>query len=413
MTVVEFFTDTPIENIISSITVAFNKIIFVGDNKLMAEFKPIYEKFAQKRELKAEICYRGINKNNLPDIVEVLSEIVEQEDECFFDLTGGEDLVLVAMGIVFERYKHKKIRLEHFNFNSLKASDADADGVLLSVDNPKISIEEIIGIHGGTIVCTEDSEEDIGTFKWCYTEDFVKDVDAMWEICRRNPKKWNSEINVISKMCEFLHNNKKLDVSSSFEVLAEYVNSQSGKYLPINDLLRELQSNGIIKNLSIQGGQVSFSFKNAQIKKCLTKAGTVLELKVTTTAMAATRKDKSLIYDEVLNGVYIDWNGGETNELDTFNEIDVILLSGFTPIFVSCKNGQVDDDELYKLETVANRFGGEKVKTVLIASYFGKQGESREHFINRAKEMDIEFIEQVQKLDYAAFRGVVKQLVNS
>ena len=77
----------------------------------MAEFKPIYEKFAQKRELKAEICYRGINKNNLPDIVEVLSEIVEQEDECFFDLTGGEDLVLVAMGIVFERYKHKKIRL--------------------------------------------------------------------------------------------------------------------------------------------------------------------------------------------------------------------------------------------------------------------------------------------------------------
>ena len=115
----------------------------------------------------------------------------------------------------------------------------------------------------------------------------------------------------------------------------------------------------------------------------------------------------------MLNGVYIDWNGGETNELDTFNEIDVILLSGFTPIFVSCKNGQVDDDELYKLETVANRFGGEKVKTVLIASYFGKQGESREHFINRAKEMDIEFIEQVQKLDYAAFRGVVKQLVNS
>lgn len=413
MTVIEFFSKTPLENIIGSITVDFNKIIFVGDNKAMTDFKPIYQAFAAKRDFKAEICYRGINKNNLPDIVEKLSEIIEQEDECFFDLTGGEDLALVAMGIVFERYKDKNIQMERFNFNSLKGSDADNDGKLLSVDNSHITIDELIGLHGGNVVYTEDPEADVGTFKWNFTEDFIRDIDIMWEICRRDPKKWNSEINIILKMCEFLHNVKKLDVLANFDVLAEYVNNQSGKYIPINNLLSELQSNGIIRNLSFKNGNMSFSFKNPQIKKCFTKAGTVLELKVTTTALTATRKDKSKIYSECMNGVYIDWNGGDNKETDTFNEIDVILLSGFKPIFISCKNGQVDDEELYKLETVANRFGGEKVKKVLIASYFGKQGYSKEHFVNRAKEMDIEFIEQVQKLDYAAFRGVVKQLVNS
>ena len=413
MTVIEFFDRTPIENIIGSITVSFNKIIFVGDNRLMSEFKPIYKDFLHNRGILAEVCYRGINKNNLWGIVEVLSEIVEQEEQCFFDLTGGEDLALVAMGIVFERYRHKNIQMEHFNLNSTKSADADNDGRLVSTLEPNLTIEEFISLHGGKIRYALNENEDIGTFKWSFTADFIRDINLMWEICRKDPKKWNSEIYVILKMCEFLHNQNSLYVTANLSALEDFVNNWGGKFVSPTELLNKLQSAGLIRGLSTKNGELAFTFKNAQVKKCLTKAGTVLELKVTTLAMAATRKDGSHIYSQAMNGVFIDWDGGDQKETDTFNEIDVVLLGRFTPIFISCKNGQVDDEELYKLETVANRFGGENVKKVLIATYFGKQGDRKKHFEKRANDMGIEFIEQAHLLDPPRFDGVIKQLINS
>lgn len=414
MTVIEFFNRTPIKNILSTLTVDFSKIIFVGENKLMRGFKPIYEDFAESRGIKAEICYRGINRNNLFDIVDVLSEIVEQEDECYFDLTGGDDLALVAMGIVFERYRHKNIQMERINLNTLKASDCDNDNKLISVKTPEISIEEFISLHGGRVCYTDDTGTDyIGTYKWSFTKDFIDDINSLWQICREDPKRWNQEIGVIIKMCEMAHNENKLDVSVKLSALEDYVKVQNSKYVPITELLYKLEKISVISSLKTENNILEFSFKNHQIKKCLTKAGTVLELKVTVAAMTATRKDDSHVYNEVMNGVCIDWDGGEQTAADTLNEIDVIMLNGLTPIFVSCKNGHIDDDELYKLESVANRFGGEKVKKVLIATYFGKQGESKRHFIKRAEDMGIEFIEQAHSFGEAEFNYIIKQLVNS
>lgn len=415
MTVIEFFDRTPMENIIASITVEVSKIIFVGDNRLMSEFKSIYQDFAKNRDLKIETDYRGINKNKLFEIVDVLSEIVEQEEQCFFDLTGGEDLVLVAMGMVFQKYRDKNIQMEHLNFNSSKSADCDNDGKIFSVKKPKITIDELITIHGGKVVYADkDADGDfVGAYKWDFTDDFKNDINIMWDICRKNPKKWNSEIGVILKMCELLHNQKKLGVSAKISDLEQIMVSQDLKYVPINNLLTKLQSKGIINNLVLKNGEIAFSFKNSQVKKCLIKAGTILELKVTSTAMDVTRKDGSYIYNECMNGTYIDWDGGENKESDTFNEIDVILLSGLIPIFVSCKNGQFDDTELYKLEAVANRFGGETVKKVLISTYFGKHGSSNQHFHKRAEDMDIEFIDQVHILSESHFKGLIKQLINS
>ena len=101
--------------------------------------------------------------------------------------------------------------MEHFNFNSIKSSDSDNDGRLISSKTAEFNIDELIAIHGGKIVYTEDAEKDIGTFKWQFTDDFIKDIDLMWEICRKDPKKWNSEIFVLLKMCEFLHNENITD----------------------------------------------------------------------------------------------------------------------------------------------------------------------------------------------------------
>ena len=120
------------------------------------------------------------------------------------------------------------------------------------------------------------------------------------------------------------------------------------------------------------------------------------------------------MFDDAVNGVYIDWDSElhepSDNDKDTENEIDVVLMQGLVPVFISCKNGSVDDTELYKLNTVADRFGGPYVKKVLVSSYFGKNNEdAHTHFVQRAKDMDIELIENVHTLSDEAFAKEMKK----
>lgn len=70
---------------------------------------------------------------------------------------------------------------------------------------------------------------------------------------------------------------------------------------------------------------------------------------------------------------------------DVLNEIDILYMRNNIPTFVSCKNQEVSKNmPLYELETVADRFGGENVRKVLVAA---------EGFLpaikNRADEMGI------------------------
>ena len=96
--------------------------------------------------------------------------------------------------------------------------------------------------------------------------------------------------------------------------------------------------------------------------------------------------------DEPLN---IDWDGivhhgAPGGVKDTKNEIDVMLMHGLTPVFVSCKNGAIKEIELYKLNTVAERFGGEFAKKLLVSTDFDPENEdTRKAFLQRAADMNI------------------------
>ena len=73
------------------------------------------------------------------------------------------------------------------------------------------------------------------------------------------------------------------------------------------------------------------------------------------------------------------------------------MMKGIVPVFVSCKNGCVDIEELYKFNSVAERFGGKNVRKILIATSLGEDVRS-EYFRRRAKDMKIRLIEDIQNL---------------
>lgn len=414
MTAVEFYDRTPIENVISSLTTVPDKIIFIGDGKVMKKFDSVYRAFLEARGLNIELAYRNIKKNDLNNIVEVLSDIVEIEEQCVFDLTGGEDLVLVAMGIVFQKYSDKNIQMQRFNIRNSVVTDCDNDGTILYSGIPEVTVEEHIRLHGGVV--RYENENDDRTFQWDLSDDFVNDIEKMWSICRTNPGLWNAQLNVLEAF-EACMVDSSLNVMVNISTIQEHLKYVGVKYVSIKGLLRALDQKHLIYSYADDGQNISFTYKNEQVKKCLIKAGTVLELKVLIAANSLLNKDGTVFYTDSMNGVYIDWDGNlhdlTDEEKDTENEIDVVLMKGLTPIFISCKNGQVDDDELYKLESVTNRFGGLYAKKVLIATYLGKKTKSMEYFKQRAKDMKINLIDGVHQLSDEQFAKMVKHLINS
>lgn len=393
MTLIEFFEKDAIENICSSLTKTPDRVILLGDKlKLLQRHVDNYKKIFTSRGMNVEFICRTINKNKMQTIISALSAIVEQYDDCVFDLTGGEDLYLVAAGVVSERYKEKAIQMHRFNIRNNTIIDGDEDGkTILENETPVLSVEENIRIYGGDIIYDENREN--ATFRWDMTSDFKRDINLMWDICRQDPRLWNTQICVFEAAEKLSGYKEGLEVCVPTDYLKDSVKRIGGTYVTNWRILEGLRNFGLLKGCFIDDNIFSLTYKNRQVKHCLTVAGKILEMKVFLAALDAQDKDGSKTYNDVMNGVVIDWDGDvNTDSSGTENEVDVMMMHGMVPVFVSCKNGCIDKEELYKLNTVATRFGGKYAKKVLVVTSLDKS-DSSNYLRQRAEDMGIRLIE--------------------
>lgn len=414
MTLIEFYDRAPIENIISSIAVKPAKVVFIGGEKRMIKQGEQLEKFCRLKSYNIEFSYVKVNKYDLWGIVDRLCDIIESEDECAFDLNGGDDLSLVAMGIVYQMYaqKGRHIQMHRYNINSGIVSDCDRDGKVLPIPHQCISVDDNILLHGGAIRYQNKELGKDGTVKWNIDSEFKNDVRAMWDICKRNPSKWNL---LAGRLSELEHRSGNVDeiCSISVEQSPNMKENIVAKVESVVPLLYRLSQSGLIRNLRSGRREIAYEYRNELIHNCIKKAGTVLELMVLVLASEAVDKEGKPKYNDAMSGVCIDWDGefgGGDYGIDVENEIDVFLMRGLVPILISCKNGMADIDELYKLSTVANRFGGPYAKKVLVATHINKSIKSQTAFRLRAEEMNIELISNVHKLTDEEFASKIKNL---
>lgn len=413
MTVIEFFDLAPIENIISSLTMQVDKAVFVGASKAMRGRGEQLRKFLESKGREIEFEYVFINKYDLGGIVSALCRIVENEAEPVFDLNGGEDLLLVAMGIVYERYRDKKhIEMHRYNIKTGTVVDCDDDGKVFPKAHYKLSVDDNIRLNGGAIRYAAGSAG--GTLDWKADEELRADVLKLWGICKRAPSEWNRLVGIMHEA----ERRRPADIPQpDISIDKGYLTSKAGgaeKLKLLNAFIDELDSVGVIRELVRTDNEINFRCKNPRLRDCLNKEGTVLEL--TTLIAASEIRDRSgeRLYNDAMNGVVIDWDGvihshGQ-DVSDVENEIDVFLMKGLVPILISCKNGMTDTDELYKLQTVANRFGGGYAKKVLITTCLRKSGRSLESLKRRANEMSIKLIENVHSMSFDEFKNKLKTL---
>ena len=235
----------------------------------------------------------------------------------------------------------------------------------------------------------------------------------MWDICKNDVKLWNTQLKVF-EAAEGLRDKDEdiLTVVAPADAVKKNVEAGGGRFVIDDTIIRGLYKAGLLREFSYDGEIIKIRYKNMQMKKCLIKAGLALELKMFVTALSLKENDKP-VYNDVMNGVYIDWDG-EINtakkSYDTENEIDVIMMKGMVPVFVSCKNGKIEMEELYKLNSVAQKFGDEYVKKVLIAEALDPNSSTAKHFRQRAADMGIKLVENIHAMSQAELEKTVKLL---
>ena len=407
MTIIEFFDKASIENIAGALLCEPQQVLLIGDKrKQLDRAVNLYQGILEKNNIATKISYRSVSKNDLQDIISALEQIVADYEDCVFDLTGGEELYLVAVGTMMERYKGR-IQCHRFNFRNGTLNDCDANGNVCCSKSFDISLEDNINIYGGEIVT--DTQRERYTYPWDFSEDFEHDIDTMWDICRHNARLWNAHVGTLGAICEVFEMQDALEISFDQELSASILQQKGVKYVCEAWIMYELQKHGLIRLLVMQD-TISFVFKNEQIKKCLTVAGSILELIVAKIMRSLKDKDGTPLYHDVTVGAVIDWDRAEDDEYRTINEIDVLAMKGSIPIFISCKNGDFDVNELYKLNTVAEHFGNKYSKKVLVSTELDQLGEKSNYIYARMDDMGIRSIENVDEMSDSEFEKALKTL---
>lgn len=409
MTYIEFFDTSPAKNICTCLTRVPERVIFIGSNpKRMHRHVEKYRQIFQDRGQTVEFIVKSTSQSNLGNAVKLLTEIVEEYEDCVFDITGGAEILLVALGIVCQRYPKKNIQIHRFNLQDNTLHDCDQDGVTVYDQAPALTVEEQIRVYGGEILYGTVEEEN--TYCWEITEDFIRDTEKMWSVCKADPQLWNVQIGVFEALEKVGETSADgLETSGKITAVKTQLIHDKGKYVVVRGLIQRMRRMGLLTAFEEDGQRITVAYKDPQVKRCMTKAGQALEMRVFLAARAL-REDGEPVYNDVVNGVTIDWDGeihdeqGQ-NDCNTKNEIDVLLMRGTIPVFVSCKNGQVRPEELYKFNTVAKRFGSNHARMALVAAgYLGAQVRQR------AEDMGIKLIEDVRNLSDGALAKELKQL---
>lgn len=350
--------------------------------------------FFKKCTVSTEIEFIKVKKYDYTNILDTLIYVVENNEEPVFDLTGGRELVLAAMGEVSARYN---IPLIQYNVY---------DGRLVRVKNtaeisepirPRLDINGSVMLNGGAVVKPEEDDTVRNL-----TKGMKNDISKLWNICCENPQEWNRQTSTFSRLEMFTDENDKLRVTVN---LSRYTKSDA-ETLFNPRVIERLIRYGLLSDFSKMKNLVTYRYKNQDVKKCILKAGNILEL-YTYMVACDIREANMEDIDDVDVSVCVDWDGEihkkYSNVADIRNEIDVMLMRRLIPVFISCKNGEVHKEALYELDTVAKHYGGSIAKKILVATYVDNDENSRNFIIKRAQEMGITVIDSTDKMSREKF----------
>jgi hypothetical protein len=392
MTLFECFDFSPLENVIAGLRLKPDRIIFLGNKKPIDTEIKRYQKIFKKHHFSPEIPTQEKDKDK--SIVDILKEFIKPNEEIVIDITGGDEETIFSIATAVANLDDnlkENVSVQRFNLNYY-AEDCDNDGEYFKGERANVTVEELIELYGGKIHPKAEQPDEN-----CSPET----ITPLWNTMISNPKDWN---NMVSALNDFESGIYGDTIRFSLSEKRTHVKNFDIEKERFKDLRIKLKMNGIITDNS-GPDRINYTYKNSFFHDCVKKQGNILELKVLLEARRIKENNKPFFNDCQMS-VTIDWDGITYGVPNTKNEIDVILMRDATPVFISCKNGDVKEDELYKLSEVADRFGGEFVKKVLVVT----DNDCKEGFVERAKDMGIHLHQNARKFETKDWENMFREI---
>ena len=367
MTLIELYDKSPLKNIVGILSIHPDKVYFVGPSHPMMEDVDRINAVLEAKGLCVDIESHHVDLCDPAQTRKTLEEILSDEPDCILETTGGDERLLLLANTLAQQHG---LQSQHFDIPTCKVTDTDGDGTLLPTVRASLTVQEILALHGGTITG--------------YTTDPACEkefIDTLWALTRHHPREWNSHLKFLVTIEK--HHCRGQTVSMPAPSVPKFDKTRFA------NIRAKFTERGIIRNES-SPKEIRYTSTSAHLRGVLEKAGNILEHKALYEAVNAHYQGTPL-FDNCCMGVEIEWdNERPSPSKNTNNEIDLLLTRGVCPLFVSCKNGDVDENELYKLATVAERFGGEYARKMLIATELEPDSpQAREAFAHRAEDMGI------------------------
>ena len=393
MILIKCFTPSHIDNISACLRLEPEEMILVGSGEEMQAPADRYRRLLKQRRLDTRLRLCDVDPMDLCRISRELSTLIPRETECVIDLTGGDETVIMAVGALLSWPGHENrqnIRVQIGDRQLGIAPECPVDSGSVPPAPVQLRVEELILLHGGVLLPGPDQPAaDRGT----------RAIDGLWSMVCQDPRQWNKSITQLNELES--RSDSRSHIYLPLEQLRGRIPNFHEKENLVRQLLARFDAHGIIQDRSTACA-LEYKYTSDLMRYCTLKAGNVLEVKTLLEGRKAS-ENGSPFFNDCRMSVSIDWDGilypARQRIPETRNEIDVVLMHGTTPLFISCKNGNIGEEELYKLHTVATRFGGPNARKMLIATDLDRKSASANRaFTQRAWDMDIFLVSDADDL---------------
>ncbi len=385
MTIAELFSPEPAENLLAALSLMPERVIYLGSRSVMTDGRIAATRaFFKGRKHPAKLLFLRVEDRDYAGAGNAIRDILEKYPDCAFEMTGGSDLLLAALGSAAARRQLQLFELE-VRSQVLHALRGDLPARKEGLIRP------MKGIRAGEYVqlCGGELAESSYTLSGRLPPELETDVADLWKVYIQDPEGWTKQTTILASLAARSRSGGK---TVSAEV----------QEAPEDAFLRHLEEEKLISHVKRAGRTLTLTFRDEHVKRTLTRAGDLLELWVFLAA-----RDEPAYFTDAVMGAKIRWHGDERRS--TMNEIDGLLMYGAVPVYVSCKIGTVPKEALYEVDSVAARFGGAYAAKALVCCRLSGSPSARQALRQRARDMNILLIEDVDKLQRSPLAALLRR----
>ena len=372
-TLVEFYDREPLENMMSLLCGSYDRVVFIsfaGDDAPDAEERRTLFQWVRKRT-GASCRFLTVQEHTIAGGLTVLRELLSADGALDIDITGGSTVFIAAAGALQAEAGEERVTVREYVPNTGACCyPAGQTGTIGG-----LKMEELLELRGISLLSGGNP------IRYDLTKNRLQeDLLRLWEAVRGSLRAWNSFCATASEFYREGGGMRMERQMSQRELEAcAPVLDRLGKAGILHDR-REQREHGRVT----VSGWLDIGHRNAFLYE---KAGNLLEL-----IMYRAAWESGLVTD-CCTGVRLDWDGEFRRGGNTNNEIDLVLMRGHLPCFVSCKNTNVTKEYLYEITVMARHFGGRYAVPMVFSSM--RTGDAVRI---RAEEMGVVLLDNLGRL---------------